>query len=156
MAAVNGDDDGRWMALALAIACRATPAPNPRVGAVVVAEHRLLSLGWHARAGGDHAEVAALAAARGNARGATLFVTMEPCNHFGSTPPCVDAVLRAGIARIVIGCRDPNPNVTGGGVERLRAAGVEVVLGAMSEEARRLIDDWRRSLPVGRTHCPSA
>jgi diaminohydroxyphosphoribosylaminopyrimidine deaminase/5-amino-6-(5-phosphoribosylamino)uracil reductase len=139
-----------WMALALEVARSADPTPNPRVGAIVVADDRLVSLSWHARAGGKHAEAGALAGAEGSTAGATLYVTLEPCNHFGRTAPCVDAILRASVARVVVGCRDPNPNVAGRGVERLQAEGVEVAVGMMAEEARRLIDDWRRSFCLSR------
>jgi diaminohydroxyphosphoribosylaminopyrimidine deaminase/5-amino-6-(5-phosphoribosylamino)uracil reductase len=139
-----GGDDRSWMALALDVARRANPAPNPRVGAVIVCRQRLVSIGWHVRAGGDHAEIAAIRAARGGARAAVLYVTLEPCNHFGRTPPCVDAIVEAGIARVVVGCRDPNPHVAGGGLERLEELGVKVCLGLLGDEAVRLIDDWAR------------
>lgn len=102
--------------------------PNPLVGAVVVRDGEVVGEGYHGEWGGPHAEVRALEAAGETARGATLYVTLEPCNHFGKTPPCTDAVIRAGIRRVVIAARDPNP-VAGGGVERLRTAGVEVVMG---------------------------
>ena len=102
--------------------------PNPLVGAVVVRDGEVVGVGYHEEWGGPHAEVRALGEAGERARGATLYVTLEPCNHTGKTPPCTDAVLRAGIRRVVIAARDPNPRA-GGGVERLRAAGVEVVTG---------------------------
>jgi diaminohydroxyphosphoribosylaminopyrimidine deaminase / 5-amino-6-(5-phosphoribosylamino)uracil reductase len=130
------------MALALSVARRATPAPNPRVGAVVVADDRFVALGWHQQAGGAHAEVVALAAAAEKARGSTLYVTLEPCNHYGKTPPCVAAILTARIGRVVIGCCDPNPHVTGGGGARLRLHGVEVRVGVLANDARQLIEEW--------------
>jgi pyrimidine deaminase RibD-like protein len=105
---------------ALAQGRHGKPAPNPHVGAVVVRHGRLVGEGHHERAGGPHAEVVALQRAGELARGATLYVTLEPCNHHGRTPPCVGAVLRAGVRRVVIGCADPNPFVSGGGVEALR------------------------------------
>jgi diaminohydroxyphosphoribosylaminopyrimidine deaminase/5-amino-6-(5-phosphoribosylamino)uracil reductase len=109
---------------------RYTVAPNPLVGAVVARDGSAVSECWHARAGGDHAEVGALRGAGEAARGATMYTTLEPCNHRGRTPPCTDAILRAGIARVVIGHLDPNPRMRGRSVEILRAAGVEVeVLG---------------------------
>jgi diaminohydroxyphosphoribosylaminopyrimidine deaminase / 5-amino-6-(5-phosphoribosylamino)uracil reductase len=112
-------------ALALAELGRGTTHPNPVVGAVVVRDGEVVGEGWHERKGGPHAEVNALAAAGSLARGATLYVTMEPCTHHGSTPPCTDALLAAGIARVVAGSLDPNPEAKGGlGV--LRAAGIEV------------------------------
>jgi diaminohydroxyphosphoribosylaminopyrimidine deaminase / 5-amino-6-(5-phosphoribosylamino)uracil reductase len=138
--------DTRWMALALAVARRAAPAPNPRVGAIVVKNDRFVSLGWHERAGGAHAEVEALAAAQTEARGSVLYVTLEPCNHHGRTPPCVDAILAAQVQRVVIGCRDPNPRVIGGGVARLRLHGVDVSMGVLAGEARELIEEWEADI----------
>ena len=125
-------------ALRLAARGRARVAPNPMVGAVVVRDGAVIGEGWHRRAGGAHAEVEALARAGPAARGATLCVTLEPCNHQGRTPPCTDALLAAGVARVVACHRDPNPAVAGGGFARLREAGVEVVSGLLVEEAVRL------------------
>jgi diaminohydroxyphosphoribosylaminopyrimidine deaminase / 5-amino-6-(5-phosphoribosylamino)uracil reductase len=105
---------------------RYTTAPNPLVGAVVVRSGVVVGEGWHARVGGDHAEVAALRSSGSGARGAELYVTLEPCNHHGKTPPCTDAILRAGIRRVVAGHLDPNPRMRGHSVELLREAGVEV------------------------------
>jgi diaminohydroxyphosphoribosylaminopyrimidine deaminase / 5-amino-6-(5-phosphoribosylamino)uracil reductase len=133
------------MALALSIAQRALPDPNPRVGAVVVQRDRLVGSGRHERAGAAHAEVIALEAAHDRAPGSTLYVTLEPCNHFGRTPPCVDAILAARVGRVVVGCCDPNPHVTGGGVARLRLHGVDVRVGVLALEARRLIEAWTRT-----------
>jgi diaminohydroxyphosphoribosylaminopyrimidine deaminase/5-amino-6-(5-phosphoribosylamino)uracil reductase len=100
----------------------------------------------------EHAEVAALKAAGAAARGQTLYVTLEPCNHQGKTPPCVDAILSAGVKRVVIGCRDPNPRVAGGGIERLEQAGVEVVAGVLEGEARALIKGWAKFITVGQSY----
>jgi diaminohydroxyphosphoribosylaminopyrimidine deaminase/5-amino-6-(5-phosphoribosylamino)uracil reductase len=135
-------DDRAHMARALALAQRGlyTTTPNPRVGCVVVKETRVIGEGWHERAGGAHAEAAALADARAHRhdpRGATLYVTLEPCNHHGRTPPCVDALLAAGVVRVVAAMRDPNPG-QGGGAERLRGAGVGVEFGLLEDEARAL------------------
>ncbi len=105
---------------------RYTVAPNPLVGAVVARDGTVISEGWHARAGADHAEVAALKGAGEMARGATMYVTMEPCNHHGRTPPCTEAVLRSGISRVVMGHLDPDPRMRGQSAEILRRAGVEV------------------------------
>lgn len=127
-------------ALELAERGRGTTKPNPVVGAVVVAGGEVVGEGWHERAGGPHAEVVALAAAGERARGAELYVTLEPCSHHGRTPPCVDAVVEAGIARVVVGSRDPNPEVDG--VTRLREAGVDVEV-VDSFEARRQNEAWR-------------
>jgi len=128
-------------ALELAERGRGTTYPNPVVGAVLVQEGEVVGEGWHERRGGPHAEVNAIAAAGEEARGATMYVTMEPCTHHGSTPPCVDAVLEAGIARVVAGSLDPVP-AHGGGLERLLAAGVETEL-VDSFEARQLNEAWR-------------
>ncbi len=138
------------MATALEIGKLGAPEPNPNVGAVVVHTGVLMALGWHERAGRAHAEIVALSAARGRARGATLYVTLEPCNHHGRTPPCVDAILEAGIRRVVVACRDPNPTVAGGGLERLRREGVDVTLGVCEEEGRRLVAPWIAALPFPR------
>jgi diaminohydroxyphosphoribosylaminopyrimidine deaminase/5-amino-6-(5-phosphoribosylamino)uracil reductase len=122
---------------------------HPLVGAVVVGEAETVGEGWYAGAGTPHAEVAALREAGQQARGATLYVTLEPCSHHGATPPCADAVIEAGIARVVAGARDPNPKVDGKGFERLRAAGVEVEL-RDSWEARVQNQAWRVWISRGR------
>jgi len=134
----------RWSALmkeALTLAERGRygASPNPMVGAVLLSrDGEVVGRGAHLRCGGPHAEIAALAEGGAQAVGGTLVVTLEPCNHQGRTPPCVDAVLAAGVARVVIGTRDPNPLVKGGGVEALRTAGVEVVEGVEEEACRKL------------------
>ena len=132
--------DSMHMARALELAARGlyTTDPNPRVGCVVVREGRVIGEGWHVRAGEAHAEVLALRAAGPEARGGTLYVTLEPCSHTGRTPPCVDAVIAAGVARVVCSSADPNPRVAGGGIERLRAAAIAVVVGVCAAEARDL------------------
>src|SRR5437762_4960902 len=134
------DTDAQWMRRALDRAERGRGAvePNPLVGAVVVRDGVVVGEGWHQRHGGPHAEVHALAAAGDAARGATLYVTLEPCCHHGKTPPCTDAVLRAGIARVVAALTDPFPQVAGRGAALLRAAGVAVEFGVGEAEARRL------------------
>ncbi|HEY0782856.1 MAG TPA: bifunctional diaminohydroxyphosphoribosylaminopyrimidine deaminase/5-amino-6-(5-phosphoribosylamino)uracil reductase RibD, partial [Thermoanaerobaculia bacterium] len=125
-------------ALRLAARGRYRAAPNPRVGAVVVQGGEVVGSGWHRQVGGPHAEVFALAEAGLKARGATLYVTLEPCAHHGRTPPCADAVVAAGLARVVACHGDPDPRVAGQGFARLRAAGVEVEVGAEAEAAVRL------------------
>jgi diaminohydroxyphosphoribosylaminopyrimidine deaminase / 5-amino-6-(5-phosphoribosylamino)uracil reductase len=131
-------------ALELAERGRGTTRPNPVVGAVVVRDGEVLGEGWHERKGGPHAEVVALEAAGEAARGATLYVSLEPCRSSGATPPCTSAVLSAGIAKVVAGALDPNPEA-GGGLEELRAAGVEVELadGELGASARRQNEAWR-------------
>ncbi len=113
-------------AVELAERGRGTTSPNPLVGAVVVSGGEVVGEGWHERRGQAHAEVNALRAAGERARGATLYVSLEPCTHHGATPPCTDAIVAAGVERVVVGVRDPNPTVSGGGVGRLREAGVDV------------------------------
>jgi diaminohydroxyphosphoribosylaminopyrimidine deaminase / 5-amino-6-(5-phosphoribosylamino)uracil reductase len=125
-------------ALELAALGLYTTDPNPRVGCVISHAERVVGEGWHARAGEPHAEVLALRAAGSQARGATAYVTLEPCSHTGRTPPCADALIAAGIARVVCCTRDPNPKVCGAGLERLQAAGISVSVGALSEPARKL------------------
>jgi diaminohydroxyphosphoribosylaminopyrimidine deaminase/5-amino-6-(5-phosphoribosylamino)uracil reductase len=131
-------------ALELAERGRGTTRPNPVVGAVVVSDGKIVGEGWHERKGGPHAEVVALQAAGEKAVGATLYVTLEPCRSTGATPPCTSAVLGAGVARVVAGALDPNPEA-GGGLEELRAAGVEVELadGDLGVAARRQNEAWR-------------
>ncbi len=126
------------MALALAARGRGRTLPNPMVGAVVVREGRVVGRGWHKCYGGPHAEVNALDAAGAAAQGATLYVTLEPCNHTGQTPPCTRRILAAGIRRLVVATRDPNPGVAGGGHAFLQARGIEVVTGVCAAEAARL------------------
>ena len=125
----DAPDDGVWMRRALALAERGwgQTAPNPMVGAVVVRDGETVGEGWHAQYGGPHAEVEALRASGERARGATLYVTLEPCDHHGKTPPCTDAILAAGVRRVVAACEDPSP-VARGGARRLRYAGIEVLL----------------------------
>jgi diaminohydroxyphosphoribosylaminopyrimidine deaminase/5-amino-6-(5-phosphoribosylamino)uracil reductase len=132
--------DSQWMAQALRLAelglC--TTSPNPRVGCVLVRDGKLIAEGWHVRVGEPHAEVHALRAASELARGATAYVTLEPCSHHGRTPPCADALIAAGVQRVVVAAQDPNPLVAGQGIARMRAAGVEVACGLMEGAAREL------------------
>ena len=125
-------------ALSLAERGLYTTDPNPRVGCVIAHAENVVGEGWHERAGGPHAEVHALQNAGGRARGATAFVTLEPCSHTGRTPPCADALIAAGLARVVACTSDPSPKVSGQGFEKLRAAGIQVAVGALIDEARRL------------------
>ena len=128
------------MAQALRLAERGlyTASPNPRVGCVLVREGNVVGEGWHERTGEPHAEVHALHAAGEAVRGATAYVTLEPCSHHGRTPPCADALIQAGVARVVVAVQDPNPQVAGQGIAKLRAAGVAVECGLMETAAREL------------------
>jgi diaminohydroxyphosphoribosylaminopyrimidine deaminase / 5-amino-6-(5-phosphoribosylamino)uracil reductase len=144
--------DATYMKLALRLAARGAGwvSPNPMVGGVVVKDGQVVGRGYHRRAGAPHAEVEALAAAGEAARGADLYVTLEPCNHQGKTPPCTQAILASGVRRVIIAARDPNPQVTGGGAEFLTAGGVEVHEGLMAAEARRLNEAWLHYVNTGR------
>jgi len=128
------------MRRALELAARGlnTTDPNPRVGCVVANAERVLGEGWHQRAGEPHAEILALRAAGPQARGACVYVTLEPCSHVGRTPPCADALIAAAVARVVCCSRDPNPKVAGSGIERLKSAGIAVAVGVLADEARSL------------------
>jgi diaminohydroxyphosphoribosylaminopyrimidine deaminase / 5-amino-6-(5-phosphoribosylamino)uracil reductase len=141
------------MRRAITLGEKGDPSPNPHVGSVVADDQgNVLGEGFHQSTGLDHAEVAALKAAGDKARGQTLYVSLEPCNHTGRTPPCVDAILAAGVKRVVIGCSDPNPRVTGGGIQRLRDAGIEVVQGVLEAEAQNLIKAWSKFITHGQSY----
>ncbi|WP_392552194.1 bifunctional diaminohydroxyphosphoribosylaminopyrimidine deaminase/5-amino-6-(5-phosphoribosylamino)uracil reductase RibD [Orbus wheelerorum] len=134
------DHDHLYMAKAIELAQLGcfTTTPNPNVGCVIVNNNQIIGEGYHIKAGEPHAEVYALRQAGVNAKGATAYVTLEPCSHFGRTPPCADALIKAGIARVVIAMQDPNPKVSGQGVKRLRQAGIEVDIGLLSEQAEHI------------------
>ncbi|MBW1668096.1 MAG: bifunctional diaminohydroxyphosphoribosylaminopyrimidine deaminase/5-amino-6-(5-phosphoribosylamino)uracil reductase RibD [Deltaproteobacteria bacterium] len=125
-------------------------SPNPAVGAVVVRDGKVIASGYHKYAGGDHAEVEALSKLGGKARRSdTMYVTLEPCHHHGKTPPCTEAILKSGLGKVVVGARDPNPAVKGGGSEFLAAKGVEVVTGILEEECRRLNESFFKFVTSG-------
>jgi len=147
-------DDARYMQLALTLGRRnlGHTWPNPAVGAVIVKDGVILARGWTQDGGRPHAEVEALRRAKKNAQGATLYVTLEPCSHQGKTPPCADAVIKAGIARVVSAMEDPNPEVAGRGHEKLRAKGVAVDIGLFADEARRVHAGHIAKVTVGRPH----
>lgn len=148
--------DQRSMARALELARNGlySTHPNPRVGCVIVQGAQIVGEGWHARAGEPHAEVYALRQAGAKARGATAYVTLEPCSHHGRTPPCADALIHAGVARVVVAMQDPNPQVAGSGLARLQAAGISVQCGVLEAEARVLnagfIKRMEQGLPLVR------
>jgi diaminohydroxyphosphoribosylaminopyrimidine deaminase / 5-amino-6-(5-phosphoribosylamino)uracil reductase len=145
-------NDERLMRMALDLARRGEGAvnPNPLVGAVVVRDGEIVGRGAHQRFGGPHAEVFALDEAGDAASGATLYVNLEPCVHHGKTPPCADRIIAAGIRRVVVACRDPNPLVDGKGIAALRAAGLEVEQGLLEAEATRLNDAFFKFIRSGR------
>jgi diaminohydroxyphosphoribosylaminopyrimidine deaminase/5-amino-6-(5-phosphoribosylamino)uracil reductase len=139
-----------WMAAAIAAGRRGLghTAPNPAVGSVVVRGGRLLGSGWHRRAGLPHAEREALAGVA-SARGATVYVTLEPCSHFGRTAPCADALIEAGVERVVVGLVDPNPAVAGRGIRKLRRAGIRVDVGCLREDCRDLVRGYLHRMHTG-------
>ena len=130
----------KWMNLALDLASRGRGfvEPNPMVGAVIVKDNQVIGVGWHQKFGEQHAEVEALHQAGNEARGATLFVSLEPCSHHGKTPPCADAVVKAGISKVFIAMRDPNPLVSGKGIEFLKRNGIVVQIGVEKDKAEIL------------------
>lgn len=145
--------DHALMARALRLAKRGlfTTQPNPRVGCVIACEDEVIGEGWHQRAGEPHAEVFALRAAGARARGATAYITLEPCAHYGRTPPCADALAKAGVVRVVAACEDPNPKTAGGGLRRLREDGITVETGLMSDAARELNRGFFSRIERGRS-----
>lgn len=151
MSAAMGRQDEQWMMRALSLAKRGEgrTAPNPPVGAVVVAKGVLVGEGYHRQAGGHHAEVYALQMAGARARGATLYVTLEPCSTHGRTPPCVDAIVKAGIGRVVVGTNDPNPLHAGRGLRRLRRKGVAVSLGICRKQSDELLAPFEKWVTTG-------
>lgn len=137
-------------ALSLAIRGRGRTSPNPMVGAVLTRGGTIIGEGYHAVAGGDHAEVIALKAAGGSTAGAVCYVTLEPCVHHGKTPPCTEALVQAGITKVVVAACDPNPVVAGKGVQRLRQAGIAVEVGLLQEEAVRLNEAYFKYMQTGK------
>src|SRR6476619_7497418 len=146
------DEDTQYMQRALRLAARAAgrTSPNPMVGTVVVRGGKIVGEGYHHAAGEPHAEVNALAKAGDAARGATLYATLEPCAHHGRTPPCVDAIVDAGVSRVVVGIEDPDERVRGAGIRALRAAGVTVDVGVCAEEVRAQLAPYLKHRATGR------
>ncbi len=152
----NGCDERQFMELALELAVRGRGfvAPNPMVGAVIVRDGHVIGQGYHQRFGGPHAEIEALraaAAAGQDVRGATMYVTLEPCCHHGKTPPCTEALLSAGLDKVVIAMEDPDSQVAGGGIGQLRQAGVDVCVGLCRSEARKLLAAYCKLRTTGRS-----
>lgn len=143
--------DAHYMARAVELARKGlySTHPNPRVGCVIVRDGEVVGEGWHVRAGEPHAEVHALRQAGERARGACAYVTLEPCSHHGRTPPCADALVKAGVARVVAAMQDPNPQVAGNGLQRLREAGIEVASGVLEAEARALNPGFLKRMEQG-------
>src|SRR5262245_29686131 len=137
-------------ALRLALRGQGGVEPNPLVGCVLVRAGRIIGEGWHAKFGGPHAEVRALKSCQSSPRGATAYVTLEPCCHHGKTPPCTDALLAAGVTRVVAAVRDPNPAVHGRGAETLRKAGIRVEFGLLAAEGADLIAPFAKLVKTSR------
>lgn len=140
------DQERRYLRMACRLARKAAgrTSPNPIVGAVLVRAGKVVGAGFHRRAGGDHAEIVALKNAGARAKGATLYITLEPCSHYGRTPPCADALIRAGIKAVVAGMSDPNPRVAGCGFSKLRRAGIKVQVGLCEAECRKLLEAFSK------------
>lgn len=145
------DEDRRFMRLALqqALRARGRTSPNPLVGAAIVKDGLLIATGYHKKAGTPHAEVNAMAKAQGKTKGATLYVTLEPCSHYGRTPPCTEAVWQSGIQRVVVGMQDPNPLVAGQGIRFLQEKGLEVSAGLLADDCRRINLPFCRWITTG-------
>lgn len=152
--------DTAWMSRALQLAGRGrySTSPNPRVACIIVKDGAVIAEAWHQRAGEGHAEALALQQAGTAAKGATAYVTLEPCSHFGRTPPCADALIAAGVARVVVACRDPNPRVAGTGIQRLLDAGIEVTESVLEAPAQALNAGFMRRIAGGlpRVHAKMA
>lgn len=136
-------------ALELAVQAVGRTSPNPLVGCVIVKDDQIIGEGYHHKAGSPHAEVHALIAAGDQACGATAYVTLEPCSHFGRTPPCADALIKAEIKRVVVAMRDPNPIVAGRGIDRLRKAGIQVDVGLLDQEATLVNEVFIKAITTG-------
>ena len=150
-------DHERYMARALHLAERGlfTTCPNPRVGCVIVKGGDIVGEGWHQRAGEEHAEVNALSAAGSQAMGADCYVTLEPCSHFGRTPPCADALVKAGIKRVFVAMKDPNPVVAGTGIAKLEQAGIEVATGILEQQAEAINPGFCKRMRTSRPYVRS-
>lgn len=146
--------DEQYMRRALALAEKGiyTTSPNPNVGCVLVKNGQIIGEGYHKKQGEPHAEVNALRDCKESPQGATAYVTLEPCSHFGSTPPCCDALINAGVKRVVVGAIDPNPKVSGQGVERLRECGIEVETGLLADESEELNRGFMHRMRTGRPY----
>jgi diaminohydroxyphosphoribosylaminopyrimidine deaminase/5-amino-6-(5-phosphoribosylamino)uracil reductase len=143
--------DMRFMSKAINLARKAEglTSPNPMVGALLVKDGRIIAEDFHKKAGTPHAETLVISCAGPSAKGSTMYVNLEPCNHYGKTPPCVDAIIAAGITRVVVAMKDPNPNVKGGGIEKLKEAGVRVDLGILQERASLLNEKYLYYVTTG-------
>ena len=147
---MNTDEVFMQRAVDLATRAQGRTSPNPIVGAVIVRGRRVLAEGYHRRAGLPHAEIEALRKAPVSVRGATVYVNLEPCSHYGRTPPCANALIEAGVARVVVGMTDPNPQVRGRGIRRLRGAGIAVITGVLKETCLQANEDFTVAIRTGK------
>lgn len=149
--AKNKTQDHKFMQLALQLAAKGQGfvSPNPMVGCVVVKNNKILATGYHKKFGGPHAEIVALQKCKKSTRGVTLYVTLEPCHHFGKTPPCVNAILQSGVKRVVIAMRDPNPLTAGQSIRKLKKQGVQVTVGVCRKEAHDLNRGFCKFMQTG-------
>jgi diaminohydroxyphosphoribosylaminopyrimidine deaminase/5-amino-6-(5-phosphoribosylamino)uracil reductase len=138
------EQDHTYMSRALELAAKGkgTVDPNPMVGCVIVKDGRIIGEGYHTKFGEAHAEVNAIRNSTESVEGATMYVTLEPCSYFGKTPPCADLVIKSKLGRVVVAMVDPNPRVSGKGIEKIKAANIEVIVGLLQKEAETLIDDF--------------
>jgi len=145
------DKDSKYMRMALEMAAKALDGtyPNPMVGAVILKKGRIIGKGYHPKAGADHAEIAAIKNSRGSLSGAEMYVTLEPCTHYGKTPPCVPSIIESGISRVVVATLDPNPITKGRGIKALRKAGISVEIGPCEAEAKRLNRKYIKYITTG-------
>jgi diaminohydroxyphosphoribosylaminopyrimidine deaminase/5-amino-6-(5-phosphoribosylamino)uracil reductase len=146
---LTGDEKFMHLALQLAEKGRGKTSPNPMVGAVVVKRGQILGKGYHRKCGGPHAEAIALKVCKEQAKGATLYINLEPCSHFGKTPPCTHLIIKSGIKRVICATIDPNPQVNGTGIECLKISGIEVSLGVLEQEARKLNEVYFKYISTG-------
>ena len=149
---MSADENYMRIALELAMKGAGSVSPNPRVGCVIVKGGQIIGRGWHERYGGSHAEVNAVRDAGGNVDGASVYVTLEPCSHYGRTPPCADMLVDKKVARVVIGMKDPNPKVNGSGAAKLRAAGIEVEMRVLEDECKKINKGFLMRIREGRPY----
>lgn len=146
---MEADEKYMWLALDLAVQGLGRTSPNPMVGAVIVKDGEIIGTGYHQKAGAPHAEINALNSAGERARGAALYVTLEPCSHFGKTPPCTEQIISAGIKKVVVSVVDPNPLMNGKGIKALEDAGIKVKVGVLEEKAHRINEVFIKYISTG-------
>jgi diaminohydroxyphosphoribosylaminopyrimidine deaminase/5-amino-6-(5-phosphoribosylamino)uracil reductase len=143
------NEEEKFMRLSLELALKGKTSPNPKVGAVVVKDGKVVGCGYHRKAGGRHAEIFALNQAKGKAKGGSLYVSLEPCSIFGRTPPCVEKIISSGITEVIVGMKDPNPLNNGKGIERLRASGIKVKVGILRKDSAKINEVFTKYITKG-------